>query len=223
MFQLQGDIEYKQSENHILAYARKKLESLKFDSEKFPRQIFHHAKGVGLIHLKENMNENNIGYGIIFTHLKTNEKKPCGPIFINLFLGKNGNKHLMHDLCPKSDNLLLIFKEESQIYQLMEENNHEICLGIDYNIEGIAKDDYDAILCYQIIDHELSPIEDISKLRGCNIKMNEGEIKSFYDNDKITGHDIYCGKIAIPQNGDFIKSEQYVCKKLMMDFGEVCC
>jgi len=222
MFQLEGDIEFKGAENDMLIYARKKLESLQFDAKKFPKSIFHNAKGIGIIHLKQNIKDKDLGYGIIFTHCKTNQKKPCGPIFINLFMGNN-TEISVHELCPKSDNIFLIFKEESQIYQLLEEDKHELCLGIDYNIEGIVKDDYDAILCYQIINHQLSPIDNIDKLRGCCIKTNDGEIKSFYGNNKITTHDIYCGLIKMPENTDYIKSEQFMYKKLMVDFGEACC
>jgi len=228
MFQLQGDAQLEELKNNTLIYARKKLESLNFDEEKFPKHIFHHAKGIGIIHLKQNFNEKNIGYGIIFTHWKSNEKKACGPLFINLTIGNannnNNNGHIMHELCPKSDNLLLIFKEESQIYQIVEEKNHEICLGIDYNIEGIVKDDYDAILCYQIINHELCPIDNnINLLRGCCITLNDTEMKSFYGNNKITAHDVYCGTAKMPINGDYLKAEQYMHSKLMTNFGQVHC
>jgi len=190
--------------------------------KKFPKHIFHHAKGIGIIHLKQDIHEKSIGYGIIFTHWKTNEKKACGPLFINLTIGNN-KSHVTHELFPKSDSILLIFKEESQIYQLMEEKNHQICLGIDYNIEGIVKDDYDAILCYQIINHELCPIENINLLRGSCITLNDHEMKSFYGNNKITPHDIYCGTAKIPNNGDYIKAEQYMFTKFMINFGQACC
>jgi len=205
-------------QNNLIGYARKTLENLKLDQEKFSETIFHRAKGIGLIHLKFDDNK-NIGYGVIFTHYKTNEKKPCGPLFVDVGFEKNNQYDKLKSF--ESD-FLLLFKEESQIYDLIEEKKRQICLGIDYNIEGIAKDDFDAILCFQILNNELCQIEDVNFLRGCIIRINNSEMQPFYGDKSVSAHDIYYGKVELPNNSDYSKAISYISSKFMLHFTERC-
>lgn len=210
-----------EKQNSLIGYTRDILEHLKLDAEKFSDQLFRHAKGIGIMHMKSDGNNKQIGKGVMFTHWKTNEKKACGPLFVNVNFGDNKNNQ-GEKFKPFEGDLVLLFKEESQVYDLIEEKKRRICLGIDYNIEGIAKDDFDAILCFQVLNNQLCQIEDVSFLRGGIITINDDELQSFYNDKKVSAHDVYYGKVEMVNDNDYNKSLGYISSKFMMHFAERC-
>jgi HSP20 family protein len=116
---------------------------------------------------------------------------------------------------------LIVFKSESQIRKLIEgddnKSNYNIILGIDNPIQGIVKDDFDAILIFAIVNNQLITIDDVTDLRGLMITLNQNEINNFYGQLTLAS-DVFNMNVKLPMNRDYIACEQYIHDKLMVHF-----